>query len=274
MQDSRLYSFLDAKHNFTIRFLEGQKLIVDLVHIHNLESTALNYYRDTLLSTLHLNHFLKGGENIGIYIDSEDPYFRFKVELHESGDFRTLLLPEAFEAFPEKISGVCRITKIFPQKLPYTSVIQVNNLSPSNLINEVFGQSYQTNSQVIVSESSDQSVMITKLPAANVNSNLDESLSLSEYIMTKKKLFTEIFNQGISDIEQIVQSFEKDSFAYLGSTQLKLTCSCSKDRMVQNLISLSRTDIEEAFAQKPTLEVRCDYCNKTYDISKKDLSTQ
>ena len=272
MQDSRLYSFLDAKNNFTVRFLEGQKLIVDLVQTHNLEANALNYYRETLLSTLHLCNFLKPGENIGIYIDSENPYFRFKVELHESGDFRTLLLPEQFDAFPKKITGICRISKIFPQKRPYTSVIQISDQAADSLINSIFEQSYQTNSQVITSEVSDQSFMVTKLPPININQVNDESMGLNEYLLTKKKLFSELFIKGSTDVEEIVKFMENDSFAYLGSKQMKLTCSCSKERMVNNLLSLGHNDLNEVFNNKENVEVRCDYCNTVYTIAKSDLA--
>ena len=48
-------------------------------------------------------NFLKPGESLGFYIDSEEPYFRFKIELSNTGTFRTLLLPEEFENFPDKI---------------------------------------------------------------------------------------------------------------------------------------------------------------------------
>lgn len=274
MQESRVYSFLDSKNNFTIHFLEGQKLIVDLVQTHNLGPTALAYYRDTLLSCLHLLSYLKPGESIGFYIDSEIPYFRFKVELSDNGNFRTLLLPEQFDSFPEKLTGVCRITKVFPEKRPYTSIIQMNEQAPHDLINEVFKQSYQTNSEVLTSETTDQSIMVRKMPPANVNevSAPDKYMALNEYILNKKKLFNGIFEKSTSDIEQIVKHFESDTFAYLGSKQLKLTCSCSKDRMITNIMSLSHNDTNEIFHEDNEIEVRCDYCNTVYQITREDIA--
>ena len=43
------------------------------------------------------------GEQIGFYLDSEDPKFQFKIETSHQGDTRCLLLPENFQQFPEAI---------------------------------------------------------------------------------------------------------------------------------------------------------------------------
>src|SRR5437762_2587208 len=117
---SRLYSFLDHKNGFNIHFLEGQKLIEDLVLTHPLQGSGFAYFRDSILGILPIIFFLKPGESLGIYIDSEDPYFRLKIETGSTGHTRTLLLPEEFNLFPMKITGKVRVTKIFPnQKAPY-----------------------------------------------------------------------------------------------------------------------------------------------------------
>jgi molecular chaperone Hsp33 len=113
LANSRLYSFLDHKNGFNIHFLEGQKLIHDLVLLHPMQRQGFAYFRDTFLGLLPIIFFLKPGESLGIYIDSENPYFRLKIETNSSGHTRTLLLPEEFNLFPEKITGNIRISKIF-----------------------------------------------------------------------------------------------------------------------------------------------------------------
>lgn len=269
---SRLYSFLDHKNGFNVHFLEGQKLIHDLVLMHPMQGSGFAYFRDTFLGLLPIIFFLKPGESLGLYIDSEDPYFRLKIETNSAGHTRTLLLPEEFNLFPMKISGQARVTKIFPgNKTPYTSVIELNDTETKDVINQILSESYQTNSEVIVGEMSDQSIMVTKLPPVNVNSTIDESISRKDYIKKHKIFFHNVFEMASNDIEKIVKLFEDHGFSYMGSRQIDFFCPCSKDRMVLNLRGLYAGDLEELFEKDDSVEIKCDYCRKSYHINKSEI---
>lgn len=271
LNTSRLYSFLDHKNGFNIHFLEGQKLIHDLVLLHPMQGAGFAYFRDTFLSLLPIIFFLKPSESLGIYIDSDEPYFRLKIETNSAGHTRTLLLPEEFNQFPMKITGNARVTKTSTShNAPYTSVIELKNIETKEVINQIFTESYQTNSEVIVAEISDQSVMVTKLPPLNVNSSIDESVSRQEFTKKHKAFFHSVFETATDDIEKIVKMFEDKGFAYMGSRQIDFFCPCSKDRMVLNLRGLYG-DIDELFDGKDTLEIKCDYCRKVYEIQKSEI---
>ncbi|MGE3609042.1 MAG: Hsp33 family molecular chaperone HslO [Bacteriovoracaceae bacterium] len=272
---SRLYSFLDHKNGFNVHFLEGQKLIHDLVLMHPMQGSGFAYFRDTFLGILPIVFFLKPGETLGIYMDSENPYFRLKIETNSAGHTRCLLLPAEFNVFPMKISGNIRITKIFPgQKAPYTSVLELKETETKDVINRIFSESYQTNSEVIVSEISDQSLLVNKLPALNVNSDLDESVSRKEFIKKNKALFHDVFEARTDDIEKIVKMFEDNGFSYLGSRQIAFFCPCSKERMVTNLRTLYAHDLEHLFDGKESIEVDCDYCKKQYEVFRTEITEQ
>lgn len=269
---SRLYSFLDHQSGVNLHFLEGQKLIHDLVLLHPMQQQGFSYFRDTFLGLMPIIFFLKPGESLGIYIDSESPYFRLKIETNSAGHTRTLLLPEEFNLFPEKITGNIRITKIFTyNKSPYTSMLELKNADTKELINQVLSESYQTNSEVIVSQQSDQSIMVTKLPPVNVNVVADETVSRKDYIKKHQQFFHDVFAMGTDDIEKIVKKFEDHGLSYLGSRQVSFYCPCSQERMVLNLRGLYSHDINELFHDKDSIEIKCDYCRKVYNISKSDV---
>lgn len=269
---SRLYSFLDHDNGFNVHFLEGQKLIHDLVLLHPMQPSGFAYFRDTFLGILPIVFFLKPGESLGVYIDSEDPYFRLKIETNSAGHTRSLLLPADFNLFPMKITGKVRVTKIFQgQKSPYTSVIDLENVDTKDVINRIFSESYQTNSEVIMGELSDQSIMVTKLPQLNMNLQVDDTPSRQEYIKKHRSFFHQVFEAGHTEIEKIVKTFEERGFTYLTSRQLDFYCPCSKDRMIVNLRGLYTNDIGELFEGENNIEVNCDYCGKKYVIAKHEV---
>jgi molecular chaperone Hsp33 len=82
-----------------------------------------------------------------------------------------------------------------------------------------------------------------------------------------------LFSKNLSGVEDVVGFFEKTNFSYLSSRQVELYCPCSKERMQDNLRMLFAKDPEGLFDGKDTLEAKCDYCKKTYTISRDDLKS-
>lgn len=273
LNPSRLYSFLDSKNGFALHFLEGQKLVHDLALIHTLKGSAFAYFRDAFLGFMPMVCFLKHGENLGIYIDSEQPYFRLKIETDHAGHTRTLLLPEDFNQFPMKISGAARVTKQFPGgQIPYTSIVEFKDMESKELTNQIIRESYQVNAEVVISEATDQALIAIRLPPVNVNKETyDDPVSVKEYLKKQHRFFHDIFDEHLNDVQEVVKAFEAGPYAYLSSRQIALSCPCSKEHMAGNLRLLYSQDLDHLFADGDPIEARCDYCKKTYSISRQEI---
>lgn len=275
MKESRLYSFLDNDLGFNLHILDGHKIMKDLSEVHNIGPNAIEYYKNTVLSSLHMITFLKPGESLGVYIDSEDPYFRFKVEMNHSGLMRTLLLPEEFKEFPENLTGVARISKMYNQKEPYTSIIKMENDSSTAILNNLLKDSYQTNSKVFLDKDSEHAVMITKLPRKEIKKVVEDetlNLSIDEYKSKHEEMIKDIFKYKEIDLREVVDKVEASDMLYLHSKEIKFNCPCSLERMTQNLMTLNAADKEDIFDNKDSVEVRCDYCNTIYDVKRAHLN--
>ena len=85
--------------------MEGQKLIHDLALIRPLQEGGFQYFRDVILSIELMTTLLKRGEQLGFYIDAEEPYFRLKIETNFAGYMRGMLYPDDFRIFPKAVTG-------------------------------------------------------------------------------------------------------------------------------------------------------------------------
>lgn len=273
MTISRQFSFINNKVGYTLSLLTGSKLIEEITGIHNIGPNALNFYKKTILGSAQLIHFLKPGETLGFYIDSEDPYFKFKIEMGQMGTLRTLLLPEEFDDFPTTFNGQCRVHKVYANKPAYTSVIEYKDFKLEELSNEVLDKSYQTSSKILISETINNSIMITKLPPTNINKKIDdfEDMKMDEFVKTYSKLIAQALSQKSSDVAEAEKIFNKFDFSYLGSKEVRFHCPCSLDRMIANFHTLPEKDLEEIFEDKNEVETRCDYCNTIYSIEKEAI---
>lgn len=268
LPESRLYSFIDQKEGFTVHFLEGQKLIHDLAVIHSVQGEGFHYFRNAILSIQPMISFLKPEEGLGVYLDSEEPYFRLKIEMSEQGQMRTLLLPESFRQFPKSITGRCRVVKTFSnENAPYTSIIKLDHISFDQIINEILRESYQVKSEVFLSEITDQSVMIMKLPEININKiQTNYTLNVHEYWQKIEADLQALYQMHTSDYETIQKHLESKGLIYLGSKEVSFKCTCSRDRMYQGLKSLIKSSgIDHVFeAHEKSIETTCDYCKTSY----------
>lgn len=273
MTTSRQYHFISNIHGFSVSYIEGHTTLEELNKIHNIGPFAFSFYQKTLMSSLQMLSFIKATENIGFYIDSEDPYYRFKVEISPSGTYRTLLLPEDFDDFPKTLTGKCRLSKMTAGKSPYTSILEFNNHALEEIVNEVIDKSYQTNAKIQLSKDENSSLMVLKLPPSNINKKIEDfnDLNLEAIHQKYQGLFDEALKLKKTNVEEVEKIFAAHDLKYLGSKEVKFHCPCSKQRMADNLLTLPLKDQVELFEKMPVIEVRCDYCNSIYDVYENDV---
>jgi molecular chaperone Hsp33 len=194
--------------------------------------------------------------------------------MNELGFFRTLLLPESFDKFPEKLSGQGRLSKIsVGMNTPYTSIIPVDGLSFGEVVNSILRDSYQIKGKVICSEKSDQSIFLRQLPRKNWDKESPMPEPDFDGLLNKLNPYLEeLFARGTVDEEEIKAFFEKHDFNFLISKDLDFKCSCSYERMVQGVQSLLHsTSLEEVFEEDDSIETKCDYCKTYYQIPKTEF---
>lgn len=277
LNTSKLISFIDDKKEYTLHIAEGQKMIHDLAIIHDLRGKGFAFFRDCILSAIPLITLLKPKETLGLYIDSEDPYFMFKVEMSEEGYFRTLLMPESFSDFPNQLTGKVRLTKIFPgQRTPYNSVLELKDTTLDEAVNLIISESYQIKGRIILSDDSDQVAFLMQLPRKNWDKEEDfePTISIEEAVKKYGPSLNKIFQMGSDDNEKIIKEIEKLEFQHLKSKELHFKCSCSYERMVAGVLSLvNSTSLDHVFEGANSIETKCDYCKTFYKIPKDHIQT-
>ena len=145
MKNSRLYSFIAPQKNLALTFFDALNFSKEILELKkDLGKEAKQFYLKMLTSLQPLIKFTKPGERIAIYLDCEQPNFQFKLETGHLGKTRCLIFPDHFKNFPPLLSGKVRHFKHHPQsKTPYSSIIEVDKVTPQEIIEKMFGQSFQ-----------------------------------------------------------------------------------------------------------------------------------
>ncbi len=273
LPESRIYTCVDAPRKYAVHFLEGQKLVQDMALMHQLNGSGFAFFRNICRTVKPMLCRLKRGEYFGFYLNSEEPYFRLKIELTAGGAIRAMMLPEDFQEYPETVSGTLRLNKYSAKlKSPYQSVLEIQNQPLEKLSDQILLYSYQMTGSVVVSESSDQSILVLKLPGHGSLEEDDSQENVMEIQPDQKIIFHEMLSRGETSSEALKEIFINNGFDLLAQREVFFRCNCSRKRMIQNLHLYQQNDPDPLFDENQTsLNVTCEYCKKEYQITAEDL---
>lgn len=274
LPESRQYKFLHRQSGISLQFLEGQKLVHDLALVHHLQPHAFSALRDTVLATTPMTAFLKDHESFGLYIDSENPYFRFKIEAGSNGQIRALLLPEEFNNDLHNVSGISRLVKInsYTPDRAYNSINQLHHAPFDRIMDQILSESWQMPALTRVSSVSDQSLLLHKIPD---RAEPGDSTVIKEFWLAHADKFNQITALALHEDEPISEAFSKLGFELLGIVPVYFKCTCSHERMLSTLRSLHRTG-EDLLPEDPEeqIETRCDYCRRQYRFDRDEITAE
>ena len=271
LPESRLHTFLDAERRHALYVLEGQRLIHDLALVHGV-GPAFAWFRDCVLQVLPLIALVKRGEQVGFYIDSEEPLVRLKIETGHSGDLRGTFFPEDLAQAPGTVRGQVRVQTLFPDgRRPYLSVIEADGLHLREIVNRVLLESYQVKSALVLSEASDQSALLHRLPPMPGEDDPDYTVDAVREL--RDRMHPEllaVFERGLTGGAAVREAFSELGWREIASRPVRFRCTCSHERMVENLrLIREREGLFEP--GEPELEVTCDYCRRTYLVTREDV---
>ena len=271
LPDSRLTTFLDASGDHALYFLEGQKLVRDLALVHAMPPRGFAYFRDFVLSIEPLIALMKGGEQLGFYVDSESPRFSLKIEASHAGDTRCLLFPADFGDFPAAMTGTVRVRRHDVRGgQPYESVIEATRLALRDVVNRVLEVSWQVSCRVVVSQASDQSAMLHRLPPLPGLEIEDPQQALQARMEELTPGLEELFARGLTDPDAITAALAGLGFRPIASRSVRFHCPCSRERFISQLRVINAQSPLFDPGQTET-EVTCEYCRTSYTLTRAEV---
>lgn len=107
--------------------------------------------------------------------------------------------------------------------------------------------------------------MIQRLPGAR-----DEVISFIERKLSNIKTASSMILEGLSPLE-IIEEAVGLPVEVLDEKEVTYYCPCSKDRVLDAIVTLGKEEIEEMLKKGENLEVTCRFCGREYNVSLKEL---
>jgi len=82
---------------------------------------------------------------------------------------------------------------------------------------------------------------------------------------------TTLISQGKTPEDIINMIFPDDNVEFFVSCPVSYKCTCSRERMERNLLSIGKKDLEELSQEKEGAELVCHFCNNKYHFTQQDM---
>ena len=109
-------------------------------------------------------------------------------------------------------------------------------------------------------------VIVQLMPFAS-----EETISTIEKNSILLSNVSTLFDKGMTNDEIAEVAFRGLEFNMFDDIDVSYLCTCSDERMLKALASLSPEELDEAFLDKTTIDVECQFCNKKRSFTRADI---
>lgn len=271
--------------NSHVRFYVGDttKLCEDARQIHDLWPTSLAALGRVMSVTSCMGLMQKGdGESVTTTINGGGEIGTIMVTADNKGKVKGFVGdPHCYLKYNDGnklavglvvgTNGYLKVLKNLKMKQSYTSQVALQ----TGEIGDDFAYFFQVSEQVptivsvgvLVAEDysckSAGILLIELLP-----NHTEEDIVYLENLLKDLKPISSVLEND-RDLVKYINSLFNDA-QILEEEEIKFECNCSREKFMANLLTLPKKDIED-LAKEEEIEVKCEFCNKTYKYNKADL---
>jgi len=244
----------------------------EIIKNHDFSPEVANIVGELLVATTLLTAMLKFEGKIAVQLQGDGPLKMAVINADQNLQVRGTARVEgdttglSFAQIVGKGNMMITITPDDGER--YQGIVDLQKESLSACIENYFEQSEQLPTQVILHANSSQAagILIQTLPATSENHQEDfqhvcalANTAKEEelYTLTAEDLLYRLYHQ------ETVRLFEKQPITF--------KCSCSKERCLTSLASITPEEILEIIKERGAIEMHCEYCANDYRFEVSDL---
>jgi molecular chaperone Hsp33 len=170
--------------------------------------------------------------------------------------------------FRELLEGGFLVITIDPAKGErYQSVIAIEHDSLSECLNTYFQQSEQLPTRIWLAADGNRAsgLLLQALPvqlqSPEQRSELWQHLSLLADTLKPDE------QVALGHEEQLHRLFHQEALQLFEPTALQFSCSCSRTRTANMLVSLGKEEIHAILEEQPSIDISCQFCHYVYQFS-------
>ena len=228
---------------------------------------------------------LKTGQRVALKFEGNGPLRKVIVEAESSGAVRGYVaVPDADLPLRNgKLdvaggigrAGFLTVTKDLGLKEPYKGIVQLYSSEVAEDLAFYLTDSEQTPSAVGLSVFVDSDGTVAAAGGFLIQAMPPGDPELVETLMARigeLPPLSELFLSGTSPEELLGQLFRDIPYTLLEKRALAFSCSCSREKIGQVLVSLGREELQKLAEERDGTEVTCEFCRQRYTFDRPEVA--
>ncbi|CCU77779.1 Chaperonin (heat shock protein 33) [Halanaerobium saccharolyticum subsp. saccharolyticum DSM 6643] len=227
---------------------------------------------------------VKSGDEIVLKIEGTGPAGKIVADANQEGEVRGYIQNPKLDLYQTDSgkldvakavgAGELSLTKIMRMKEPYKGSVPLVSGEIGEDLTYYFTASEQVPSAVGlgVLVDTDLSVkaaggfIIQLLPDA-----AEETIEMLEKNLENITSVSKMIEGGMTPEELLTELLGDMDYRIMARKDVKFKCRCSRERSFELIAGLGKDEIEETLAEQGEIEVRCHFCNSTYNFKKEEV---
>ncbi|MDB9805803.1 Hsp33 family molecular chaperone HslO [Porticoccaceae bacterium] len=154
----------------------------------------------------------------------------------------------------------------------YQGVVPLDEDNLSKCLEFYFYQSEQLPTKIKLASNSEiaRGLFIQQLPPSS--GDREESLEDWQRVSTLFETLSSDEQLQLSHNDQLYRLFHEQELRLFDAKSMQFSCSCSRQRTENALLSLGRTEVMELSREQGLIMIHCQFCSQEYRISAADVS--
>ncbi|NOT83418.1 MAG: Hsp33 family molecular chaperone HslO [Methylococcaceae bacterium] len=150
---------------------------------------------------------------------------------------------------------------------PYQGIVPLEGNTIAEALQTYFVQSeqLQTRLWLFANETHAVGLLLQELPSQGTYKEDWARIEILANTVTEQELMT------LSCEDMLYRLFNEDKVTLYEPEAVSFACSCSQLKIEQTLYSMGRKELEEILAERPQIEVHCEFCGGHYAFDKVDV---
>lgn len=178
------------------------------------------------------------------------------------------------ERFDQLLAGGQLAITIDPAKGErYQGIVPLTGNSLAESLDAYFSQSEQLGTRVWLSASQERAagMLIQQLPAQLISDQTQRAQQWGHFCTLAETLRTDEL-QDLGAPQILYRLYHEDPLRLFEPLDVQFSCSCSRERTYNALISLPKAEIDSILKEFGNISMDCEFCNQHYQFTQDDVS--
>lgn len=255
----KAYQTIIEQHDYPpmIRYLLGEALVSCL-----LISGSLKLEGDITLQ-------FQGDKTLPLLLAQCDSQLNVRAYAKFAPDLTTEAYAEAF------LKGTMVLT-MNPHKhtQAYQSIIPIHSTDMSENLNHYFAQSEQITTSIWCASEEKRvaAMMLQLMPTPDQEMQTQDRENFWQYATQMGQTVSDLELLSLDNETLLYRLYNETEVVLFDSRPARFKCRCTRDKMLEVIKTLGKTDAQQLITERGTIDVTCDFCNSHYGFDAIDVT--